>query len=224
MQRRDLLIGGAAALAIGPAIRTAAASDLPYGGELRFQVLRDGSPFGTHVLRFSRDGDRIVVDGTIDLEVRLAFITVFRYTHRKREIWEGDRLVAFDGTTDDDGTNYVLKVRPEGAGLRVDGWDGTHLVPADTPTTSYWRPRMILAPTLINTQYGNIEQTAITDLGVETLPAGGRSVRGRRHSIVGRWGTVETWYAGEEWLKLAFRVRGSAIDYVRLTPVPDGVG
>jgi hypothetical protein len=224
MRRRDLLIGGAAVLSIGPAMRAAAASDLPYGGELRFQVLRDGSAFGTHVLRFSREGGRIVVDGTIDLAVRLAFITVFRYTHRKREVWEGDRLVAFDATTDDDGTTYVVKVRPEGDRLRVDGWEGPHFVAADVPVASYWRPRMILWPTLINTQYGNIEEPKITDLGIETVTAGGRSVRGSRHSVVGRWGTFDTWYAGEEWLKLSSSVRGSVIDYVRLTPVPDGVG
>jgi hypothetical protein len=224
MRRRDLMIGGAVALAMGPAMRTAAASDLPYGGELRFQVLRDGSPFGTHVLRFSRDGGRIVVDGTIDLEVRLAFITVFRYTYRKREVWEGERLVAFDATTDDDGTKYVVKVRPEGDRLRVDGWEGPHFVAADVPAASYWRPRMILSPIVINTQYGNIEETKISDLGVETVTAGGRPVRGNRHSVVGRWGTFDTWYAGEEWLKLSSRVRGSVVEYVRLTPVPDGVG
>lgn len=224
MRRRDLLIGGAAALAVGPGIRTARASDVPYGGELRFQVLRDGSAFGTHVMRFAREGERILVDGAIDLEVRIAFITVFRYTHRKREVWEGDRLVAFDATTDDDGTKYVVKVRPEGDRLRVDGWEGPHFVPLDVPAASYWRPRMILSPVLINTQYGNIEEPAITEIGTETIVAGGRSVRALKHSIVGRWGTFETWYAGQEWLKLLSKVRGSTIEYVRLTPVPDGVG
>jgi hypothetical protein len=224
MRRRDLLIGGAAALAIPSAIRPASASDLPYGGELRFQVLRDGGAFGSHVLRFMREGGRIVVDGTIDLEVRIAFITLFRYTHRKREVWEGDRLVAFDSTTDDDGTKYVVTVRPTDGGLRVEGWDGTHVVPADTPPAAYWRPRMILSPLLINTQYANIEETKITDLGTEAVVAGGRSLQGRRHAIEGRWGTVETWYAGEEWLKLMFRIRGSTIEYVRQTPVPGGVG
>ena len=58
-----------------------------------FAVDRNGSPIGHHTLRFSRDGERLSVDIDILLEVKLAFITLYRYRHTNRELWEAGRLL-----------------------------------------------------------------------------------------------------------------------------------
>ena len=49
-----------------------------------FAVDRNGSPIGHHTLRFRRDGERLTVDIDILLEVKLAFITLYRYHHTNR--------------------------------------------------------------------------------------------------------------------------------------------
>jgi hypothetical protein len=230
--RRLILRGAAAGLACAalPAAASAAADRqtasvpsgareaLPYGGELRFGVFREGSRIGDHVVRFARDGGLLAVEVAIDLEVRLGFIPLFRYAHRNREVWEGDRLVALDARTDDNGTAYRVSVRRDGGSLRVDGSEGPATVPADAMPTSYWRPDTVARSVFVNTQYGNVEDLSIRPAGPEAIEAGGRTVDARRYLLQGSL-ALDVWYAGDEWAKLAFTARGSRIDYVRDTPV-----
>jgi hypothetical protein len=230
--RRLLLAGAAAGLAAAalPATATATAARqtasvppggreaLPYGGELRFGVFREGSRIGDHVVRFARDGGLLAVDVSIDLEVRLGFIPLFRYAHRNREVWEGDRLVALDARTDDNGTAYRVSVRRDGGALRVDGSEGPATVPADAMPTSYWRRDTVARSVFVNTQYGNVEDLAVRPAGAESIEAGGRTVDARRYLLEGSL-ALDVWYADDEWAKLAFTARGSRIDYVRDTPV-----
>ena len=71
---------------------------------LDFDVLRKGASIGTHRVSIRTDGPRTEVSIEIDLEVRFAFLTLYRYTHRARETWDADRLVALEASTDDNGT------------------------------------------------------------------------------------------------------------------------
>ncbi|MCM0020859.1 MAG: DUF6134 family protein, partial [Tagaea sp.] len=68
---------------------------------LEFDVLREGSPIGTHRVTIDRRDDEVRVEIAIDMAVRFAFLTVYRYTHRSRETWREGRLVALDAQTDD---------------------------------------------------------------------------------------------------------------------------
>jgi len=216
--RRPFLAGAAAAgLCCGLAPRSARA-DLPYGGELRFGVFRQGSRIGDHVVRFARDGDLLVAEVAIDLVVRLGFIPVFRYAHRNREVWEGGRLIRLDSTTNDDGRALEVRVRPDFGGLRVEGSSGTMTVPAETLPTSYWRPETVERTLFINTQDGGIEEIAVSARGREAVEAGGRMVEASRY-LMDASIDLDIWYADGQWAKLGFTARGSRIDYVRDTPL-----
>jgi hypothetical protein len=71
--------------------------------DLHFVALRDGSRIGRHKVDFQQQGDRLLVDIEIQFEVTFAVIPLFRYRHRDREVWQGDRLVELDARTDDGG-------------------------------------------------------------------------------------------------------------------------
>ncbi len=127
--RRSVLVGAGAALLSPPAL--AARPEI-----LAFDVLREGSPFGTHVFTIAREGERRRVDVAIDFQVRFGFVTLFRYVHRGGEIWEGDRLLQLDSTTDDDGRRFRVSVRPVDGGLAVEGKYARRVVPPDTLPSS----------------------------------------------------------------------------------------
>ena len=100
LDRRTLLAG---ALAM-PATGLARPARPPTSWGQEFAVSRDGAPIGQHRLRFSQDGPRTTAEIDIELQVKLAFITVYRYRHVNRELWEGGRLLSFASRTDDNGT------------------------------------------------------------------------------------------------------------------------
>ncbi len=190
-----------------------AATLSPMTGTIVFDVMRGGRPMGVHRLDFHREGDRLIVDIAIDLEVRL-IVPLYSYTHRSREIWVSGRLARIDTTTDDDGRKFRVAGGVEPAGFVVDSTAGRFIAPADLVPTSYWRERMLRSGPLFDTQEGRLIAASIVDLPDEVLTLGGQPVPARVYDVSGDL-NMRLWYGADgRWLKLRFVARGSDIEYV----------
>lgn len=217
--RRLVLAGAAAALAFR---LPAPAAAMPAGGRLDFSVYRKKtSPMGSHRLRFTQDGDRLIMEKEIRLEVRLAFITAYRYRHVNREVWQQGRLVEIDTRTDDDGQEYQVRGRATPQGFQVEGSRGRFTVPADIIPTSYWNIATIRATRLLDTQRGLIMDVRIDDHGQEEVETAEGALPARHHSInilsnpPGSTDRIDLWYDDRDrWVALGFEAKGQGIHYV----------
>lgn len=221
-----------AALAILSLALPGLALTAPAGDALSFSVFRkNDSPMGSHRMRFTRDGDRLIMEKEIKLEVTLAFITAYRYVHRNREVWENGRLIEIDTRTDDDGETFWLRGRATEAGFQVDGSNGAFTAPADIIPTSYWNVAITGATRLLDTQRGLIMDVRMEDRGEETLETQAGPIQARHHTIniltnpPGTTDRIELWYdAAGQWAGLAFKAKGQAINYVldqpAMAPLP----
>lgn len=195
---------------------SARAGPIPPGERIVFDVLRNGSPIGTHTLSFRREGDVTQVDVAIDLALRILGITVYRYTHRNTERWQGDRLLSLASTTDRNGTPFQVRARRNGSAIEVESSEaGKYSAPPDLVTTSYWHPGFIRSRKL-DTQGGKMLEVKIADRGEETIKALGADVIARRWTIEGDL-KLDIWYDRTgAWSKLRFAGEdGSTIEYVR---------
>jgi hypothetical protein len=209
-RRRLLTACGALA---GLAALPRALAVVPKSERLDFEALRDRSPLGWHRLRFRREGDLLHVEIAIDFEVSFAFLIFYRYRHRNHEVWQGDRLVRLDATTDDDGERFEVRARAEGERLLVEGSGGRLELPGDTLTTSYWHERTVERGEWLNTQDGRLARSTVTARGIERIKAGGREVDAARYTLEGDIDS-DLWYRDSLWAKLRFQARGSTIEYV----------
>lgn len=205
--RRGLLGGMSAGLVLA-ASPVRASPD-----RLAFDVVRGGETIGSHVLTFRRDGDVLAVEVAIDLEVTLAWIPVFRYSHRNTELWRGGGLERLDSRTDDDGSVHEVAVRRQGGRLLVDGDDGRLELPGDTITTSYWHPATMERRGLLDTQHGRLAETENRFAGLERIEVAGRTVEARRYEVTGDL-ELTAWYGRDGcWSGLAFDARGEEVRY-----------
>ena len=174
---------------------------------LEFDVLREGSPIGTHRVTIDdRDGETRV-DIAIDLAVRFAFLTVYRYTHRSREIWRDGRLAALDAQTDDNGERTQVEARATAEGLAVTGSGGVYIAAHDTIPTSYWNRDKLARDRLLDTQSGKLIDVTAQRL---TNDASGATWR-----LSGDLEADLAYGPTGDWTALAFMTRGSRIVYVR---------
>ncbi len=189
---------------------------LPDPEGLAFDVFRDGDPLGRHTVAFWRDGEKLHVRIDILLEVNLAFITLFRYTHQNHEIWLDDKLIAIDTQTDDDGDKYWLRGRATEAGFEVEGSGGRFIAPANVLPTSYWRPETATRDRLLDTQHGRLVDVATVPIGKEVVEISGRQVEAMRYNVSGDL-DLDLWYTqAGEWAKITFEARGAEVVYSRL--------
>lgn len=169
--RRGVLALPAALLL--PAAPAAAAPGLPVprGDRLDFDVYRNGSRIGAEHVRFSRSGDELAVDSSVELAVRLLGVRVFHYRARIVEHWRHGAFQRARSTVNDNGTHHELAVERVAHGIEISGnRRSRYTAPADALPLSYWNKAMLGRPK-INMQTGNTDRPPVAKEGWFRLAA-----------------------------------------------------
>ena len=196
-------------------------------GQFTFTVLKDGDPVGHHRFAFERDGDRIGIREATDIDVHLAMIPVYSFEHEGRQVWENDRVLRIDATTNNNGQELDITVRPDGRGGyvrtvngRVDKFDGSKHVLA------FWNKDIIGHENFFSVVEDKILKVSFQFIGREEITVAGKQLEVEHYRMVGDE-ERDLWFdkAGRI-AKVAFRRRGSEIAYVRdqLAPLPPESG
>jgi len=216
ISRRDVV----AALPMLPLLATSAAAlpalPVPPGGRIGFRMLRNGEPIGSHVLTFQQSGEALVVSIAIDIQVKLIGMTLYRYSHRATERWQGGQFASIESQTDRDGTPRQMRAVREPDGVVVEGTNAKRYVapPVALPTT-YWN-RAMLEPRLINSEDGRLLGVTVTEGALDRVPTAAGPVPARHYRLEGEL-QLEIWYdeAGQ-WAHLQFTKDGSTIIYEKM--------
>ena len=211
---RKLLLISAAFFVSAPAHAV-----VPDSGEIVFQILRNGSNFGTHSVVFDERGDETHVQIDINMKYALGPVAFFRYEHSNEEVWKGDRILSLSSQTYDDGDDYAVQASWDSV-LSVDANGERYEAPKNLLTTSYWNPATLKSDQLLNTQKGQVEDIEVTYLGREDFYTAKDVLKADRYKVQSKV-PIEVWYdaKSKQWVGLKFSVRGSDIEYKRLTPI-----
>ncbi len=194
---------------------TAAQASDPIPEDIEFEVYRGGDSIGHHRVAFRREGEDLHVEIDIELEVKLAFLTLFSYSHRNHEVWNGGQLKSLESRTDDNGTIHQVTGSRMAAGFLVQNGKKEFVAPAGILPTSYWNPATVDQKVLLDTQSGRLVEVDIRPLGREPLPIDGASLPVQKYAVTGDL-TMDLWYSAlGEWSKIAFSARGADVEYLR---------
>ncbi|HEY9081200.1 DUF6134 family protein [Magnetovibrio sp.] len=166
---------------------------------LAFTVLRDGSNIGTHSYAISEHGDETLVEVNTDIEVKVLFMTAYKFIHASKEVWKNGKLVQLNSTTDDDGTAKSLNVKAQGDTLTADsvvaGQDRRQNAAPTVIPASLWKQDIVKQSAVLNTLDGTLMNIKVEDLGAEEVEAGGAKIEAQHYSITGEL-TRELWFSG----------------------------
>ena len=200
------------AVALAPVLAVAETADSTF----TYSILKEGEPIGKETYQFTRDGDQIGVQLTVDSSVHILFLD-FRYHHRRTESWSGERLDALIADTDDDGTKHHLEARSDGQGGLTLSSDGKKQpIPAGAFPLSMWRRSLLGHTTLFAVESDDgFFDVAFKDLGADPLIIGGKRVACEHFAMTGDVDR-DLWYDTDVMLaKVTFRRRGFGISIVR---------
>ena len=206
--RRSLLLAaaGSACLSIPGTVRA-------QNPAILFDVFRGGDLIGMHRLDFRREGETLSVDIAIELVVEIAWVPVFRYVHRNREVWNGAQLISLDSRTHDDGTDHAVSARRAGETLVVEGDAGTRRLEGDLLPTSYWHPLTTKQHRLLDTQTGRVVEVSHTHHGREQVIVAGRPMEADRYVSDGDIDLTVLYNLDRAWCGLSFDARGEQVEY-----------
>lgn len=185
------------AAALMSAAALLAAAQQAQAETLNYTVTRDGSTIGTHTVSIDETDAATQVEIDTDIEVKVLFVTAYKFKHSSREQWQNGKLVSITSTTDDDGTPKELKARAEGGRITIDslvkGQDRRQFADAHTLPASLWNPATVEQSALLNTLDGQVMNIHVEDKGQGTVEAGGTSVTAHYYAIGGEL-TRELWF------------------------------
>lgn len=182
-----------------------------------FAVHRQGQRIGTHRVRFAEadGGQRVTTE--VELAVKIAFVTAFRYEQKAVESWQDGMLVAAEVRTNDDGDKTRVVCEQVDDELKVTGPKGDFTVDLGTMTDlSFWNIAITRQRQLIDVKDGDITKVRTTVDGVaDTVEVGGEAIQAQRFEIVvsaKRSGRI--WYDAQgAWVKAQLKTRGELLDY-----------
>ena len=203
-----------AAGALGAAVPRLARADL-LPPPVKFRILRDGKQIGVHSVGFESVGSGLRVATAIDLEVKIAFISAFRFSHRGTERWEGDRLVELKSTTDENGEHFEVSGKLGADGLLITAPNGTTVAQAMTFTTNdLWNRNALLSKTLVDAHHGGVVGIVSRPEAAEEILTGDRKIAATRYRIVSPFLAGTIWYDGAaRWRKSEFEIKGERLEY-----------
>jgi len=171
----------------------------------------DHGEIGRHVITFACAGEELIVETVIEGEVKVLMIPVFRRAARYREVWRGDRLVAFESRFEDNGEVYEVGARAEGGRTVIDGRAGRLVAPATVVSNHPWNHAVIDRTLLFDTRSGALQQVRVEAAGEDEITVDGRAVRALRYVVSGDLAR-ELWYGQDgTWLQSRLDYRGDAI-------------
>jgi hypothetical protein len=202
----------AAAIVLATPSPVAAAGE---AGEFTFTVLQDGNPVGQHRFMFERQGDRVEIQETTEIEISFATIPLYTFEHEKRAVWRNGRALRIDALTNDNGEKLDISVRDTGRAYvrtvngRVDRFDESRVVMA------YWNPDTLHHDSFFSAIEDKTLDATFRYVGSEPITVAGRRVEAQHYHLAGD-DPRELWFDPEGRVaKIAFRRYGTTIEYVR---------
>lgn len=224
LSRRTFLIAGAAFAGAGFLPRRASAVyarepiSLPSTPlERNFAVLWKGDEVGFHRIAIEpdQDGASAVVSAAIEIKVKVAFVTAYRFNHQSREVWRGGLIESIEGVTDDDGEEVIVKGRRVGDDLEIEGPGGPLLIDSNLPTSNaIWSAKAVTWPEAIDAQYGTLTGWALKPLGRETIEVRAEPLAAEHYEFTTPYSFGDLWYDDAGILAKFHMVKeGEEIDY-----------
>ena len=219
IRRRALLMGGlagAVSCAFPPVSHASIAFVLPTAtANRRFSVLYKGIRIGTHTISYSSATGETRVNTDIHLEVKLAFVTAYAFSHRSEETWRAGRLTLLTGETAEHGETLHVEGAATPQGFRVVSKSGPFIASAATLTSnSLWTPAMLEQATGVDAQRGGIIGVSARRVSDEQIVIAGGTVQATRYTFVTPYYAGAVWYdKANLWVGAEFERDGSRVQY-----------
>jgi len=184
-------------------------------GDRRFSILYKGDRIGAHTVLYSSATGETRINTEIHLLVKVAFFTVFAFSHRSEETWRAGRLMSLNSETVEHGETLHVEGLAMPQGFRVVSKGGPFIASAATLTSnSLWTPAVLEQETVVDAQHGGIVGISARKFADEQIAIAGRQVRATRYTLLTPYLAGSIWYdQGNLWVRGEFERDGSKIQY-----------
>lgn len=169
-----------------------------------FDVYLDQQKIGTH--RF--DLENGILNSRADFNVKLLWLSAYRYQHHATEEWQGECLSKLSSQTQENKVKTMVEGQLQAQQFEVKVNEKKFSLPACVMTFAYWNPNMRKQSKLLNPQNAEFLDVSLTSQEFSALKVRGQSIPGQVYLLKGRFEgkeklNIRLWYdQNDEWVGL----------------------
>jgi hypothetical protein len=179
MAERDLLtrVVLAVLLVAAFAVEPRPAFAMPYTQNFSLSILYGGTPVGIVEYAFSREGDQLIVESRLEIDVKADGVEVYKRTEHRREIWRKGTIVSFSNDIEENDRKSQITAVRIGPRIAVTGPNGTAFGPLGTVPATFWSIDNILRNSVFDVLTGEITVAQTIAIMPVTWTLRGKEVR-----------------------------------------------
>lgn len=182
-------------------------------------------PIGKFTESIARDGDTTRINSHVSIAVKILGIVAHRKESDRTEIFHGDQLVSFQGSTITNGTRLDVRGEVQGKHFVVTSPTGSIEAPADVAPSDPWVLKDQGVGTVVSLETGRILPTRVTGGETAMVSVQGVMVRTRHFTALGEGHQEmqqEIWVNDHD-VPIKFRIveDGAQIDFFLASPLRD---
>ena len=187
---------------------------IPKNGKASFDVIRKNKIIGNITSNFIKDEEILKIHTIVDIEVKVLFITAYKFFQETTEIWKGKEFIEIDGFTDfEDEREYSISGKDIDDKFIASGMDGELLLDQSILTLNYWNKDTLNQKEVFDTQKGIVRKISVKKLDNEIIKINGQKLNAEKYTLkasknpkdLGPFPKYTLWYYGDELIQFKFK-------------------
>ena len=148
---------------------------IPKNNKAEFDIIRKVKKIGNYTILFSKEIDNLIIETNIEIEVKILFVTAYKFFHTSKEVWGNEKFISIEGYTDfEDEREYYIKAESKDDFLYASGMDGELKLEKNIIPSNYWNQEVMYQSEIFDTQKGIIRKLDVREDGNEKININGK--------------------------------------------------
>ena len=193
---------------------SAFAFPIPKENKVTFDVIRKNKIIGSVVSTFEKEDDNLLITTIVDIEVKVLFVSAYKFMQSTKETWKNDQFIKIDGHTDfEDDREYFIKGEDKDGNFIASGMDGELILDINILPLNYWNKDILKEKEVFDTQKGIVRKITVQRLDNEVIEIDNKEVESEKFILdattnpkdIGPFPQYTLWYSKNgELLKFKF--------------------
>ena len=137
--------------------------------ELVFDLYRNNQFIGQHIYLFNRDGQNLIVQNTINFEIKILGITLYKYFAKGQEQYIDGKFHSFSSITKQNKKEKFVKIYKNENQFFIEGSSYKGEAPKDFIIGTWWNHLIVKSNAQISAASGRIIEQNVKFIGKETI-------------------------------------------------------
>ncbi|MBG76915.1 MAG: hypothetical protein CMI98_03470 [Pelagibacteraceae bacterium] len=143
---------------------------VPESGEIVFEIIRKNKTIGTHTISFIENDKDLKVDIEVNINVKLGFLTIYKYRHNNTEYWqEGELIKISTNSLTNSKKKYFVEGQKNNDFFEYEGVDNRKRTGLNVIPISYWNYEILDRNVFLDSQKGILREFDLKEMELENI-------------------------------------------------------